>query len=128
MDYSIGEFAVYTLNNSNNFLTQGFQQPFKFTWVAVPENIDITSQIAICPNPVINSLNIIIEKPDKGIYRVVIYNLMGQLLSDKSYSAGNIRSENLQFDFSTFATGNYYVSIMHNAVLLRTEKIVKINQ
>jgi len=128
MDYTLGEFAVTTLSNSGNTLTQGFQQPFKFTWVAVPENSNNTSQIIIFPNPVVDQLNISFEKPDKGIYRVIIYDMLGQLITDKSITVGSANTEQLSFDFSPYATGNYFVRIMHETKLVQTAKIVKINQ
>lgn len=126
MDYTVGEVAVTTISTTNNTLTQGFQQPFKLTLTAVQEYPDSDPQVIVYPNPVIDQLNISIEKPETGVYRVIVYDMLGQLMADKSFIAGSGGTEKLNIDFNPYATGNYFVRIMHEKKVLQTSKIIKI--
>ena len=128
MDYTVGEVAVTTISNVNNTLTQGFQQPFKLAWVAVQEYTDNSSSVILYPNPVIDHLNISIENAESGNYRVVIYDVLGQLLTDKNISMGPDGNATLDLNFDRYATGNYFVRILHEQKVIQTGKIIKVNQ
>jgi hypothetical protein len=128
MDYTVGEVAITTISNSSNTLTQGFQQPFKLTWVSVQEISDNPSQVILYPNPIVDQLNISIQNAQTGAYRVMVYDLLGQLLIDQSTGAGFDGTAQLSVDFDRYATGNYFVRIMHEQKIIQTGKVVKINQ
>jgi hypothetical protein len=127
MDYTVGEVAITTIGTTN-ILTQGFQQPFKLTWVAVHEYSDNPAQVIMYPNPIVDQLNISIQNAQSGVYRVMVFNLLGQLLIDQSTSAGFDGAAQLNVDFGRYATGNYFVRIMHEQKIIQTGKIIKINQ
>jgi hypothetical protein len=127
MDYTVGEVAITTIG-TNNILTQGFQQPFRLTWVSVQEYANNPAQAIIYPNPVVDQLNISIQNAKTGEYRVVVYDLLGQLLIDKSAVVGFDGIAQLNLDFQQYPTGNYFVRIMNEQKIIQTGKIIKINQ
>jgi hypothetical protein len=128
MDYTVGEIAITTISNTSNTLTQGFQQPYGLTWVAVQEYSDNPSDIILYPNPIVDQLNISIQNAQTGVYRVMIFDVLGQLLVDDKTSAGFDGTAQLNVNFDRYATGNYFVRIMHEQKIIQTGKIVKINQ
>jgi hypothetical protein len=128
MDYTIGELAVTSVSNIGNTLTQGFEQPFKLNWVSVQEYSEEASQVTVFPNPVTDQLNISIGKPKSGTYRVIVYDMLGQLMSDKSFVAGSGSTGKINLDCNNYTPGNYFVRIMYQNKVVQTIKIVKINQ
>jgi hypothetical protein len=128
MDYTVGEVMVTTISNVNNTLTQGFQQPFKLEWVSVQDYSENPAQIILYPNPVVDQLNLNIQNAKTGEYRVMVFDVLGQLLIDQNVSAGFDGTAQLNLNFSPYATGNYYVRITHEKKILQTGKIIKIGQ
>ena len=127
MDYTIGEPAITTISNASVILTQGFQQPF-FLMTSVPETVENSSGLNIYPNPVVDQLHIVIEKPAAGAYNLMLYDMLGQMLQDKIVTAGKNTPLNTGINLNQYATGNYFVRIMHENKEVKTLKIIKINQ
>ncbi len=77
----------------------------------------LTNDVSIYPNPMKDQLNINSESEIKSIE---IYNIMGQLVK-------NISTNSLEkvIDMSSFAAGNYFVSVKLANGLISTQKIVK---
>jgi hypothetical protein len=128
IDYTVGELAVTTISNTNNTLTQGFQQPKEpLSWVSVQEYSDNPAQIILYPNPVVDQLNISIQNAQTGKYRVMVFDMLGQLLADETTSAGFDGTARLNMGFEPYPTGNYFVRILHEQKIIQTGKIVKVN-
>jgi|WetSurMetagenome_2_1015567.scaffolds.fasta_scaffold395372_2 hypothetical protein len=128
MDYTAGEVIVTTLSNGTNFLTQGFQQPFTNSTVSVPENADENSNIQFYPNPVEDHLVISIQNAKSGVYRYQVYDLLGQLLSDETLTQSSNGDLLIKVDFQKYATGNYFLRLLHDNELINSGKIIKVNQ
>jgi hypothetical protein len=128
MDYTVGEVMVTTISNVNNTLTQGFQQPFKLAWVSVQDYSENPAQVILYPNPVVDQLNLSIQNAKTGEYRVMVFDVLGQLLIDQTVSAGFDGAAQLNLNFRSYATGNYYVRIVHEKKIIETGKIIKIDQ
>lgn len=128
MDYTIGEPAITTISNASVTLNQGFQQPFKLLWVSVNETNENPSEIIIFPNPLVNQLNIHIEKPEAGTYSLMLFDMLGQLISNKIVPAVDNMPLNTSIDFIECATGNYFIRIQDGNKKGQTFKVIKINQ
>ena len=128
MDYTVGEVAITTISNTNNTLTQGFQQPYTLAWVAVQEYSGDPARVILYPNPIVDQLSINIENAQTGTYRIMVFDLLGQLLNDEQVTAGFDNKATIDIDFGRYATGNYFVRIMHDRKIIQTGKVVKIRQ
>jgi hypothetical protein len=128
MDYTAGEVIVTTLSDGNNFLTQGFQQPFTNSTISIPENADENSDIQYYPNPVEDYLSISIQNAKSGVYRYQVYDLLGQLLANETLTQSANGDLVIKVNFQQFATGNYFLRLMHDGELINSGKIIKINQ
>jgi hypothetical protein len=129
MDYTVGEVMVTTMSNVNNTLTQGFQQPKNpLTWVSVQDYSENPALVILYPNPVVDQLNLSIQNAKTGEYHVMVFDVLGQLLMDQTVSAGFDGSAQLNLNFSSYATGSYFVRIIHEKKIIQTGKIIKIGQ
>jgi hypothetical protein len=128
MDYTTGEFAITTISNVSNILTQGFHQPFFNNYASVPEVQDNNLQVILFPNPAIDHLSIAISHASKQNCRVIIYDMLGQLVKDEYSVAGIDGNFNMDIDLKTISTGNYFVRIIQNNKIITTQKIIKVNQ
>lgn len=128
MDYTAGEVAVATISNANNFLTQGFQQPFTNSIVMVEENEDNPYLVLMYPNPVVDQLSIQMSNTGTGQCNIKVLDILGQLLIDKMLTPAQDGSAQTILDFSTFASGNYYIRIVQDTKIIQTGKVIKISQ
>jgi hypothetical protein len=128
MDFTVGEVAITTISNVNNVLTQGFQQPYTLAWVSVEEVADDPAQVLFYPNPVTDQLQISVLNGQTGIYRISVFDVLGQLLYDERIEKGFDGTSSLSVNFTSFATGNYFVRVQHDKNIIQTSKILKVNQ
>jgi hypothetical protein len=128
MDYTAGEIAVTTISNLNNTLTQGFQQPFSLQWVAVEENAADPSQVFYFPNPVTDELTVSIQNAKNGNYKVMLFDILGQLVCKDNIVAGFDDTAKLNINCLNLTSGNYYIRILHEEKVIHTGKIIKVNQ
>ena len=102
--------------------TSGFTNTFTPTSVACPtstlaiEEVEVTSQIKMYPNPVKDILNLSF---DKEMATVSIYNLLGQEVISKS-----INTNEGTIDVSSLITGTYFVKVSADG-LTKTMKVIK---
>jgi hypothetical protein len=128
IDYTAGEIAIITVSNVSNILTQGFEQPFINNFISVPEIQDNDLQVLLFPNPAIDHLSITISHASEQNCRVIIYDMLGQLVKDEYLGAAVNGNINMEVDLKTISTGNYFVRILQNNKIITTQKIIKVNQ
>ena len=86
---------------------------------ALSVNVFDLETLNIFPNPVDNVLNIEILNGNTSAYRVLVYNIVGDLLIDKSVE----QQERLSVDY--LSSGLYFIKLMKKDQLLKTQKFVK---
>ena len=118
LDYTIGEVVVTFGSDDSTHLTQGFHQPIFFFFNI--ENIELSFEVSIFPNPAIDQLNIQFTEIKK-VSRFDLYDASGKLLSTKL-----ITNYSMSIPFSKYETGVYFLSfISPNNELLKTFKVQK---
>ncbi len=109
MTYSIGQTAVETLKNANYIITQGFQQANKNTMIDTEEDPQRPDfQATIYPNPTQDVLNLSIENANEKGFRIALYNLVGQQISQSSF-LGNSH----QIEVSQLPVGEYIIRLQN---------------
>jgi hypothetical protein len=109
MTYSIGQTAVETLKSANYIITQGFQQANQNTMIDTkdePQQPDF--QATIFPNPTQDVLNLSIENTNEKGFRIALYNLAGQQISQSSF-LGNTH----QIEVSQLPVGEYILRLQN---------------
>ena len=75
ISWSLGELAVETLSNTDNIITQGFQQT-KLSTVGINENSLNNIHLTIYPNPAINEIFILSKGLENHEYLIQIFNIL----------------------------------------------------
>jgi hypothetical protein len=125
MDYSIGEFATITLSNANNFLTQGFQQPFVDTTTTIMDAGNPGMIISYFPNPTSGNLSINISNPSNQKITIDLFDVLGQIIISNNSEIAIAGNTNLVLDMKNCATGNYFLRIKSNENYVKSFKILK---
>ncbi len=112
LSWTMGEIVTETHSNSQNILTQGFQQS-KLTVTNIAEEINLGYLLIAYPNPVENYLTI--ECNESNIdYRIIDIN-------GKTQIRGTLRNAQEFLDFSNLPTGSYFLQTKNT----QTHKIIK---
>jgi hypothetical protein len=109
LSWTLGEIAVTTLQGSDLFLTQGFQQPFDLD-VGIQEN-EVIWSISAYPNPVNDQLRIRFDIPKTGDYYLEVQDVTGRRISleqHKQVNPGDI----ILLNTSTYTTGVYFLKVL----------------
>ena len=107
LTYSIGQTATTTLKNTNYIITQGFQQVEKNTSVSVKNDADkITFRATLFPNPTQDILNINIENTENDNFKIIIFNITGQLVFQNIFS-----NNTLQLEVGHLPVGDYILKL-----------------
>jgi hypothetical protein len=109
--YTIGEMScVSTVSSGNSILTQGFNQPDKFT-VA---NIEVTSGSwiwSVFPNPADQEILIRFNAPFEKKLTLKIIDAIGRLVLPEEHFTHSGAEWIKSIDVSSFASGLYYVHL-----------------
>jgi Secretion system C-terminal sorting domain len=88
----------------------------KFTSIAMvaavnETNLNTVASMSIYPNPVINkTINLHLDNQPKGIYTIVIRNMIGQIIRTEKLDVQNNMQRNI--NINNLANGNYQASII----------------
>jgi hypothetical protein len=123
LDWTLGEVAVRTLENSNQQLTQGFHQPY-YKITSIVELPSAFGKVEVYPNPVSKQLNISLslEQTQKVQYQLI--NLQGKILYQEMMEGKVINDE---ISLEQIPSGSYFlrVQIVSSSIQFETFKIQK---
>lgn len=120
MDWSIGEVQTETYSANGHLLTQGFHQS-KYAVATAVNNINgLQFEITAFPNPTTDYVNLKVESIKVENLQYSITDLSGIELLNRQF-LGNIE----QINFSNFAIGSYFISILQKNRLIKSFKIIK---
>lgn len=126
MDYTFGEMATFTLSNANNYLTQGFQQPFVDPGATITEPGNDGMVISYFPNPTPDNLTVSISNAPEQEISIELFDVLGQKITSNSAIAGFGGKFTLSVDMTNCAPGNYYLRIKGGEDFVKNFKILKI--
>ena len=107
ISWSLGEIAIETFTQTNNILTQGFQQT-KLTTTGIKENTTEESQITIYPNPATDRIFVNFDSKEYSWYMLEIFDLIG---SKKIRQEIKNRSEKIEIKISDLESGTYLLHL-----------------
>jgi hypothetical protein len=113
LDWTLGEPATATLDNSTNLLSQGFHQPsIVVTTIADAATLN---DVKVFPNPTIDVVQIQFTSTQKNTL-VEVYSVDGKLLEKHL-----VNSQALEINMSTYPAGTYLLKINKS----ETHKLLK---
>ena len=108
IDWTLGELAITTLQNSDHQITQGFHQPNYIATIVdeLPEEI---GQVNVFPNPTSDWLEITFSLNQTNEIQTLLYDIHGRLILKKE-NKGQIISEHISL--KELPNGNYFLTIL----------------
>ncbi len=121
LDWTLGEPVTAALTNSNNILTQGFQQPNLLTTAI--DDVPADYSVTIFPNPAIDFVNLQIQNALNESLLIDLYTIEGKLLKSQQINS----STHLQIDMTAYSSGTYLLSIKNSSAKIKSFRIIKSN-
>lgn len=124
VDWTLGELAVTTIQESDIQISQGFHQPtFMVTSIHdIPPEI---GQISLYPVPTTSSIKIELTLQQERTIHFHLLNMRGQKIWSEKTQGQHISEE---FTLSNVPNGNYFIKIsFENTSHSQTFKIIKLN-
>ncbi len=118
LDWSIGECVTATHNAGDYVITQGFHQNFYV--ITTVENLRADIYMSVYPNPTSDFISLKIESSEVEDLQYTITDFSGKVLQISNF-AGDIE----QINFTNYAVGTYFISVMENNQLIKSFKIIK---
>jgi hypothetical protein len=117
LSWTIGEPITNTATNSNNILTQGFNQcVLLITAIDEKQNSNIT----ISPNPTSDFVTINIEESDLQNAQYLLHDTNGKLILQNK-----INDKQTKLSFTDLPKATYFVQVASNNQKTKTFKIIK---
>jgi len=118
--YTVGQVAYTSSSSSNGSVSAGVQQAYTITATTGIDETNFNLKASVYPNPTTDLLVLSINEL-KEEYRYQVLDMAGKLLTN-----GQLRDNQTQLDFSSYATGSYYVNIITNSnKQIKTFQVIK---
>ncbi len=113
--------SVYTVTgaNANGCLGNATSTVTINTCVGIQE-IENANALSIYPNPITSELNIVVNAKSFDNINLQIVNALGEIILTKA-----ITTTNLQINTAKFAEGVYFINIIDNNKVIKTQKVIK---
>jgi hypothetical protein len=122
VSWTIGECLIETFSNTNNKLTQGFQQSIYEINTAIDNTLNLI-KINLFPNPATDYINLEIELQDNQEFSYELYDLNGKCLQN-----GKINSAKSEIKLAGYSSRTYVLNVYaRDRKILKSFKILKIN-
>lgn len=113
LNFTLGEFAIETLESDETMLTQGFHQtdPSDSISVVATQAVSFDTEIIVYPNPFQNVINIEMNFLNGRSIEIRLFDGVGKILQNRNHL---IRSNTIELDVSEYPNGVYYLEITDN--------------
>ena len=109
LNWTLGETVIQNIQSGNNYLSQGFHQPY-YTIITAVENTTSFFDVKVFPNPSADILNIIINSDTELPYEFFLTDINGKILFQKKVNAG-VKQHSFTYNTSNLATALYFLKI-----------------
>jgi hypothetical protein len=126
LSFTVGETMVQTFHN-NNFLTQGFQQPFDYS-VAVAEPSKEGVNFGVFPNPSSGYVYLVLNSKINAKVDIRLLDAVGKtVVRDHFTHSSGVNA--YSYNWSNLASGMYMVEVVTTDLLtnVTTKSMKKIN-
>ena len=123
LDWTLGELAITTIQNTSQVITQGFHQP---TYIIsnLTELSNRNGQINIYPNPTLNWIEMSLDFKHNTKLQIRLYNTEGKLIWEKDIQGKQFLEK---IEVAELPSGNYFLNfLIDEEKYLQTYKIQKI--
>jgi len=121
VSFSVGQIDYVNASSTNHSLNQGLQQPFEWFELTGLELNTISLQFSAFPNPSSEFIYLSVENYDLNEMEYSLHAVDGKLLVHPTPLSSTLT----QISLSTYAKGNYLISVSKTKKLIKTFNIIK---
>jgi hypothetical protein len=115
-EWSIGEMIlVNTASTPNLIVTQGLLQPIIKDAASGVQDLALLQDVQVYPNPADQVLFVSSGQPANGTMYIVLSDIGGRTLQERSVKTASSQPYNLSFDVSALAAGAYALTLSFEA-------------
>lgn len=118
---SIGQISYTTMSSDAGLISQGVIQVWEITVISGMEVKNIELYCNAYPNPVLNSLSLLVENFEEANFNYQLVDLNGRIIS-----VAQITDKITSIDMSSLVPATYVVQVVDKNTILKSFKIVKI--
>jgi hypothetical protein len=118
---SIGQINYTTISSDEGTMSQGVIQVWEITVISGMEVKNIELYCNAYPNPVLNSLSLLVENFEEANFNYQLVDLNGRIIS-----MAEITDKISSIDMSGLVPATYIVQVIDKNSILKSFKIVKI--
>ena len=118
LDWSIGECITATHSAGDYVITQGFHQNSYV--VTSVEDLRTDIQMSVYPNPTSDFISLKVESSKAEDMQYTITDFSGRVLQ-----TANFVEDIEQINFTNYAVGTYFITVLENNQLIKSFKIIK---
>ena len=118
---SIGQINYTTISSDEGTMSQGVIQVWEITVISGMEVKNIELYCNAYPNPVLNSLSLLVENFEEANFNYQLVDLNGRIIS-----MAEITDKISSIDMSSLVPATYIVQVIDKSSILKSFKIVKI--
>lgn len=118
---SIGQINYTTISSDEGTISQGVIQVWEITVISGMEVKNIELYCNAYPNPVLNSLSLLVENFEEANFNYQLVDLNGRIIS-----MAEITDKISSIDMSSLVPATYIVQVVDKNTILKSFKIVKI--
>lgn len=107
ISWTMGEPMGETYSQTNNIVTQGFQQPWDFGTAISPGQSPVNA--GVYPNPTSDVVNLQFGDNSTGAYVIEVFNTLGQQVSASQFTA--TPSAQTTVSLRDYADGIYFITV-----------------
>ena len=124
LDWTIGDLAISSIQNSNYQITQGFHQPY-YIVSKIHEFPLAIGQIKLFPNPTTDYLSLEFSFEEQSTFIIQLFDTSGKMIWVKTKKGKEIEDN---ISLRDLPNGSYFLSfIVDETLYSKTFKIQKIN-
>nr|MBS0037311.1 T9SS type A sorting domain-containing protein [Saprospiraceae bacterium] len=120
VSYTVGQVFYQTIDGPSAYATEGVQQPYEIYNLTSVENLELTLEVSIFPNPTSDYLIIELDESVDRSMNYAVFDVSGKQVDNQLLSG--IRTA---IPTAGLSSGTYFIAIFREGEKINTFKVVK---
>jgi opacity protein-like surface antigen len=120
VSYTVGQVAYTSNSSSDGNELQGVQQPYEIYVTGINENMPLSGNIDIYPNPTVENVTLSTNGSKGNALIYQLFDSHGRLIS-----SAKINENETQIEMSSLPSATYFVKVSSENEYVKTFKIIK---
>ena len=125
LTWTLGETVIQNIHSTNNYLSQGFQQP-NYAVVGAVNDLNTQFDVTVFPNPVSNMLSVTVCGKETMPIEISITDISGKIILTRHFPSS--LQHDITIDVSEYPSAVYFLTVVNdNNKISNTYKIQKLH-